>query len=85
MVDFSVLPGTLTVDLHGKNCYQAKIAIDAALRRAGRGVYRLRLIHGHHGGEVLKNMIAAEYSNHSNVLRMVCISNGTTDLVLREM
>ena len=26
--------GTVTVDLHGKNTYQAKVAIDALLRRA---------------------------------------------------
>ena len=39
-------PGIMELDLHGKNAYQARVAIDAALRRAGGGVYRLRLIHG---------------------------------------
>ena len=28
--------GTITIDLHGMTCYQAQVAIDAALRRAGR-------------------------------------------------
>ena len=39
--------GVVELDLHGMNTYQAQIAVDAALRRAGNGTYRLRLIHGH--------------------------------------
>ena len=42
--------GILTLDLHGKNTYQTKVAVDALLRRAGNGTYRIRLIHGYHGG-----------------------------------
>ena len=30
--------GILTVDLHGKNVYQARVTVDALLRRAGGGV-----------------------------------------------
>ena len=41
--------GVVELDLHGMNTYQAQIAVDAALRRAGLGTYRLRLIHGHSG------------------------------------
>jgi len=37
--------GVVELDLHGMNTYQAQIAVDAALRRAGNGTYRLRLIH----------------------------------------
>ena len=40
-------PGIIELDLHGKNAYQARVAIDAALRRCDGGVYRLRLIAGH--------------------------------------
>ena len=47
-------PGIIELDLHGKNAYQARVAIDAALRRCGGGVYRLRLIHGYHGGTALR-------------------------------
>ena len=39
--------GVVELDLHGMNTYQAQIAVDAALRRAGNGTYRLRLMHGH--------------------------------------
>ena len=49
-------PGIMELDLHGKNAYQARVAIDAALRRASSGVYRLRLIHGYHGGTALRDL-----------------------------
>ena len=41
---------TVRLDLHGMNCYQAQTAIDAALRRAGRSVYRIEVVHGYHRG-----------------------------------
>lgn len=49
-------PGIMELDLHGKNTYQARVAIDAALRRCGGGVYRLRLIHGYHSGTALRDL-----------------------------
>ena len=30
------------IDLHGKNAYQARVALEAALRRAKGGTYRIR-------------------------------------------
>ena len=36
--------GIVEIDLHGKNAYQARVTIDAALRRARAGTYRLRII-----------------------------------------
>ena len=77
--------GILTLDLHGKNTYQTKVAVDALLRRAGNGTYRIRLIHGCHGGTVLRDMIRDEYASHPKVRRLEsAINNGSTDLVLRE-
>ena len=77
--------GTLTVDLHGKNTYQAKVTVDAMLRRARAGTYRIRLVHGYHGGTALRDFIRAEYGRHPKVLRLLPSSDGgTTELVLRE-
>ena len=73
-----------TLDLHGCTVYQAKIAIDAQLRRAKSGTYRIRLIHGCHGGTALRDMIRKDYRKHPNILRLEFGSNGETDLVLRE-
>ena len=77
--------GILELDLHGMNAYQAKIAIDAALRRS-KGVYRIRIIHGGNHNTVLRDMIAEEYASHPLVLRIERGANGgQSDLVLREL
>jgi len=78
----AISAGILEIDLHGKNEYQAKVAIDAALRRAKAGTYRLRLIHGYHGGTALRDMIRRDYA--TKCLRVLPLDNGRTDLVLRE-
>ena len=77
--------GILSLDLHEKNTYQAKVAVDALLRRAGSGTYRIRLIHGCHGGTALRDFLRAEYAAHPKVKQMYLSSDGgTTELVLRE-
>ena len=77
--------GIVTVDLHGKNTYQAKVTLDALLRRAGAGTYRVRVIHGSHGGTALRDFIRAEYSRHPKVRRLILSPDGgATELVLRE-
>ena len=77
--------GILTVDLHGKNTYQAKVTVDALLKRARAGTYRVRLIHGSHGGTALRDFIRASYSRHPKVKRLILSPDGgTTELVLRE-
>ena len=77
--------GIMEIDLHGKNEYQARITLDAALGRAKGGTYRIRCIHGCHGGTVLRDMIRREYARHPRVIRLEAgINGGTTDLVLRE-
>ena len=69
----------------GKNTYQAKVALEAALRRAGAGTYRIRIIHGYHGGTVLRDMVRREYGAHPRVKRVEGgFDPGITDLVLRE-
>jgi DNA-nicking Smr family endonuclease len=80
-----MVSGIVTSDLHGKNTYQAKITVDALLRRATAGTYRLRLIHGCHGGTALRDFIRSEYGNHPKVKRIfISPDGGTTELILRE-
>ena len=50
--------GIWEIDLHGKNEYQARVTLDAALRRVRPGTYRIRVIHGHHGGTALRSWCA---------------------------
>ena len=65
---------------------QAITAIDARLRRADASVYRLRVIHGFHGGTVIRDTLQYKYRNHPKVKRIMPGDNpGVTVLVLREL
>lgn len=75
--------GIVEVDIHGMNSYQAKVCIDSRLKSTK--AYRLRIVHGYHGGTQLQNMVRTTYRNHPKVLRIELGMNpGQTDLVLRE-
>ena len=77
--------GIVELDLHGMNTYQAKITVDSQLKRAKAGVYRIRLIHGYHGGTALRDMIRQTYRSHPRVIRIeLGLNRGETELVLRE-
>ena len=73
----------IKLDLHRMTRPQAKVAIDSALRRADSGTYRICVIHGSHGGDILQTMVRKTYGRHPKVLRMEC-GEGVTDLILRE-
>ena len=45
---------------------------------------RLRLIHGYRGGTAIRDMLWTVYNKRSQVKRLVSISEGVTELVLRE-
>ena len=79
--------GIVEIDLHGLNREEALSKIERALCTCDKSVYRVRLIHGYHGGVSLRNMIYDEFSYGRNS-RVVRIQNGTnpgiTELVLRE-
>ena len=77
-------PSMVTLDLHGKTQYQAKIALEAALRRS-RGVYRIHVVHGYHNGTALRDLVRQEYAAHPRVLRVEAVSDSATDLILREL
>ncbi len=81
------LTGIIEIDLHGLRTGEAKKKIDSALNRAGSGTYRIRCIHGYHGGVRIKNMIREEYSygREPRIKRIEGGSNdGITELVLKE-
>ena len=74
------------IDIHNMTKVQAITAIDAMLRRANSGVYQLRVIHGFHGGTVLRDAVRSHYASHPKVLRIELGMNpGETDLILKEL
>ena len=65
---------------------QAIAAIDAVLRRTKGEVYRLTVIHGYHGGTVLRDAVRTHYRSHPKVLRVeLGLNPGETDLILKEL
>lgn len=88
MKEANVIPisGFLEIDVHNMTRTQAITAIDAKLRRANSSVYRLRVIHGYHGGTVLRNAVRTHYKDHPKVKRIeIGLNPGETDLILREL
>lgn len=74
------------IDIHGMNKTQAFTSIDALLRRAKGDVYTIRIIHGYHGGTVLRDAVRAHYRDHPKVKRIeLGLNPGETDFILREL
>ena len=81
------LQAIIDLDLHGLTRDQAQEKIENTLRNAGSGVYRIRCIHGFHGGTAIKDMIRREfgYGLEPKVKRVRPGENeGITELILRE-
>ena len=74
----------VTLDLHGKTQYQARVALDALLRRS-KGVYCIHVVHGYHNGTVLRDMVRQEYAAHQKILRIEPAGESATDLILRTL
>lgn len=78
--------GIQEVNIHGMSTYKAKVCLDSILKKADKGIYRIRVIHGFHSGTALKDMVHQEYRMHPKVLRIENgMNEGITELVLREL
>ena len=81
-----MVSGFQEIDVHNMTKVQAITAIDSRLRRAGPSVYRLKVIHGYHGGTVIRDAVRARYRDHPKVKRIeLGLNPGETDLILREL
>ena len=79
-------PAIDEIDVHNMTREQMLVAVDARLRRATSATYRIRIIHGYHGGTVLRDAVRSHYKNHPKVKRIeIGLNQGETDLVLREL
>ena len=77
----------IEIDCHGMTATQAVSAVEKKVNAVGREVYRIRVIHGFHGGTAIRDAIRRElgYGLSEKVLRIEGGSNqGITELVLRE-
>lgn len=79
--------GIIEIDVHGKDVETAIREIKKHLNNAGTGAYRIRIIHGYHGGTRIRDGIWDEFSygREPKVKRITMGENqGITELVLRE-
>lgn len=76
----------IEIDIHGMQRKQAKIYIDSILKKVGKNVFRIEIIHGFHGGSALRDMVRSTYKNNPKVKRIeLGLNNGATTLILREL
>ena len=74
------------IDIHRMTKVQAIAAIDAKLKRADKSVYSIRIVHGYHGGTVLRDAVRARYAGHPKVKRVeLGLNPGETTLILRDL
>lgn len=81
------MTGIIEINVHGKNVEEAIREIKKHLDSAGTGTYRIRVIHGFHGGTRIKDSIWDEFSygREPKVKRITMGDNpGITELILRE-
>lgn len=79
--------GIIEIDVHGMNTEEAVNAVAAKVHSAGNSVYRIRVIHGYHGGTRIRSGIREEFSygREPKVKRIEMGTNqGITELILRE-
>ena len=80
------LRAIIELDLHGLSSEEARYRIEKTVKEAGSGVYRIRCIHGYHGGTRIKEMIRREFG-YGLEPKIKSIQNGDnegiTELVLR--
>ncbi len=75
------------IDVHGMTVDEAIKAVIKKVNSAGGSVYRIKVIHGYHGGTRIKEAIEDEfaYNRVPKVKRVAGGSNpGITELILRE-
>lgn len=79
--------GVIEIDVHGMTTEEAVKAVRGLLKQATSATYRVRIIHGFHGGTRIRDGIWDEfgYQREPKVKRVTMGDNqGITELILRE-
>lgn len=78
----------IEINTHGLYVEEAIKEVDKAVKSAGRGVYKIKVIHGYNRGTAVRTAIYDEYKygDEPKVIRVANGDNpGITELILREM
>jgi len=78
----------IEIDTHGLYVEDALKLVAKTVKAAGKGVYKIKVIHGHNRGTAIRTAIYDEYKygDDPKVKRVANGDNpGITELILREM
>lgn len=78
----------IEIDVHGMRTEEAVTAVQKKVEQAGSGTYKVRVIHGYHGGTRIRTAIREEFSygREPKVKRITMGDNeGITELILKEL
>ena len=79
--------GIVEIDVHGMSAEEAVRAVGKKVKAAGNATYRIRVIHGYHGGTAIREAIKRElgYGLEPKIKKICGGDNpGITELILRE-
>ncbi|MDO5292338.1 MAG: hypothetical protein Q4F05_06260 [bacterium] len=78
--------GIVELDVHNMTWIQAKACIDSKVKKAGKDVYVIRVIHGYNKGTAIRDKVRKEYRGNAKIKRVeLGINQGVTDLRLRDL
>lgn len=75
----------IEVDIHGMRCEEAKRQLELLLKRTGRDIHEIVVVHGYHNGSALLNMVRNEFKHPRIKQKVVGLNNGQTTFVLKEL
>lgn len=78
----------IEVDTHGLYVEEALKKVAQAVKSAGKGVYKIKVIHGHNSGTAIRTAVKEEYKYgyDPKVIRVANGDNpGITELIIKEM
>lgn len=55
---------TVEVNLHGLREFEARAKLNEVLEKIPNDVKILKIVHGYHGGQVLKNLVRLDYVHY---------------------
>lgn len=75
---------TMDADIHGMTAREAKRALEQLLSAAGKDVVEIRVIHGYHNGQILRDMVRKQLKHPRIASKLVSLNPGETRLILKQ-
>lgn len=73
----------MEVDIHGMTAAEGRRALERVLSRAGKNTAEIRVIHGYHNGQALRDMVRLQLKHPRIAAKLVCLNPGETRLLLK--